>query len=92
MSKIHICKQHDLDEEGCRSVAENLLDQLVDHFGGYVEHEGDHYRYMHGTGIKARVIPAEGEITISVTMGLLTGALAPRLEKEINRVLDEQIG
>ncbi|MBT8115899.1 MAG: polyhydroxyalkanoic acid system family protein [Arenicella sp.] len=92
MRRINICKQHDLDEDDCRTVAEDLLDQLVDHFGGYVEPDGDHYCYIHGTGIKAKVLPGEGELTINVTMSLLTGALAPRLEQEIHRVLEEQIG
>lgn len=81
-----------MQADECREVAEDLLDQLVDHFGGSIQSEGENYWYRHSTGIKAKVIPADGEISIDVKMGLLTRAMAPQLEREINRVLDEKLG
>jgi len=92
MSQIKICKQHDLDEQQCRDVAEQLLDKLVAKFGGSLQAGGDEYYYKHSTGINAVVEPRHGELLVNVKMGLLTRAMAPQLEAEINRVLDEQIG
>ena len=92
MSNIHVCKHHDLDEGECRAVAEELLNKLVEKYGGSFTDEGDHYIYKHGTGINAFVQPYEGELSVRVKLGLMTRALGPRLEREINRVLDEHIG
>ena len=91
MSQIKICKQHQLDQQECRDVAEKLLDKLVAKFGGSVKAGGDEYHYKHSTGINAVVEPRDGELLVNVKMGLLTRAMAPQLEAEINRVLDEQI-
>ena len=92
MSHIKICKQHDLDQTACNDLAQQLLDKLVNKFGGSVKAgEGD-YRYKHSTGINAVIEPREGELLVNVKMGMLTRAMAPQLEAEINRVLDEQIG
>ena len=92
MRKLNISRQHDLDQSECQSVAEELLDKLVDRFGGSVSCVGDDYQYQHSTGIKATVEAREGQLNVNVKLGLITSALAPKLESEINRVLDEHIG
>lgn len=92
MSQIKICKQHQLDEHECRAVAEKLLDKLVTKFGGSVKAGGDDFHYKHSTGINALVEPRDGELLVNVKMGMLTRSMAPQLEAEINRVLDEKIG
>lgn len=92
MSKVHICRQHELDQDRCRDVAEQLLDKLINKFGGSISEEGEDYRYNHPTGIKAKVEPRAGEITIDVKLGMMTRSLAPKLDEAINRVLDEYIG
>ena len=91
MTKINICKQHDMDEAQCRKVAEQLMDQLIEKFGGSLKTRGEHYLYKHPSGIDATVQPRAGELQIDVKMGLLTRAMAPQLEAEIDRVLDEKI-
>ncbi len=92
MSQIKICKQHTLDQQECQVLAEELLDKLVAKFGGSVQAGSSDYKYKHSTGINALVEPRAGELLVNVKMGLLTRAMAPQLEAEINRVLDEQIG
>lgn len=92
MKNIKICRQHKLDSDECREVAEHLLDKLVDHFGGSVSCIGEDYQYRHPTGIKALVEARSEELNVNVKLGLMTAALAPKLEQEINRVLDEHIG
>lgn len=89
---LQICREHDLNHEECVNLAEELLDKLVGHFGGSVSCVGDDYQYTHPTGIKAMVVPGEQDLMVNVKLGLLTRSLAPRLEEEINRVLDEYIG
>ena len=92
MSQIKICKQHTLDQQECRVLAEELLGKLVAKFGGSVKSGSDDYRYRHSTGINAVVETRAGELLVHVKMSLLTRAMAPQLEAEIHRVLDEQIG
>lgn len=91
MSQFTICKTNSLEEDECRVVAEDLLDQLVEKFGGSYDADGSNFRYKHSTGINAKVEPAAGELNIKVKMGLMTRAMAPKLEKEINRVLDSKL-
>lgn len=92
MSNIQICRQHDLDKDECRAVAEDLLDQLVDRFGGSVSEQGDDYLFRHPAGVKAMVEARQGELNVNVKLGLMTRSLAPTLEDKINKVLDEQLG
>ena len=91
MAHVHINKQHDFDEEECKEVAEELLDMLVDRFGGRVRPDGNRYHYKHTTGISAMVETSHSDVTIKVKLGMMTRSLAPQLEREINRVLDEHM-
>lgn len=87
--KIEISRQHNMEQDECCEFAERLLDKMVDKFGGSVSSVGENYQYSHSTGIKAIVEPRAKEINVNVKLGLLTGALAPKLEGEINKVLDK---
>ena len=87
--KIQISRQHDMEHAECCEFAERLLDKMVDKFGGSVSSVGDDYQYNHSTGIKAIVEPRAKELNVNVKLGLLTSALAPKLEGEINKVLDK---
>ena len=60
MSNIKICKQHELDEQECRTVAEKLLGKLVSKFGGSFKDDSDGFHYTHSSGIKAVVEPRDG--------------------------------
>ena len=89
MSSIRVCRKHDLDAQQCGRVAEDLLNKLVQKMGGSYTPEGEHYVYKHSTGVKAKVEPKQGELNIDIKLGLMTRALAPKLEQEINRQLDK---
>jgi len=91
MSNLKIHREHDLSEEDCRSLAEELLGKLVGHFGGNYNQSGDEYLYKHTTGVKAKVQAKAGELSVDVKLGLMTRALAPQIEREMNRVLDEHL-
>jgi len=91
MSKIHICREHDLDENECQIMAEELLQKLVGKFGGSYKLSGSNFNYKHSAGVKAEVEPKDGELVVNVKLGMMTRALAPQLEKEMNKVLDEYL-
>lgn len=89
MSKVHVCRKHNLDDSECRTVAEQLLEKLVGEFGGSYKSEGSNYRYKHATGVNAKVTPKEGELLVDVKLGIMTRSFAPKLEGKINEVLDD---
>ena len=91
MSNVHVCRQHDLDEQECNALAENLLEKLVAKFGGSYSQKGANYKYRHTAGVDAIVEPKAGELVVKVKLGFMTRALAPQLEREMNKVLDEYL-
>lgn len=91
MSRISINRNHDLDEDQCWELAQDLMGQLVDHYGGSIKQEEDCLRYRHASGMKAKVLPQHGELAIDVSLNLLTRKFAPEIEKEINQVLDKYL-
>jgi len=91
MSNIHICREHDLDEQECQSLAEELLQKLVSKFGGSYQEKGSNFAYRHTAGVTADVEPKAGELVVNVKLNFMTRALAPQLESEMNRVLDEHL-
>ena len=91
MSDLKIRREHDLDEQQCRALAEDLLGQLVEKFGGSISEDGDCFRYKHATGMKASVEPREGELDINIKLNMMTRSFAPEIEKQVNKVLDKYI-
>lgn len=91
MSKLRVCRELDIDEQECQELAIELLEKLVSKFGGTYKQEGVNYRYRHTAGVNALVEPKAGELIVDVKLGMMTRALAPQLEKEMNRVLDHHL-
>ncbi|RBP49726.1 polyhydroxyalkanoic acid system family protein [Arenicella xantha] len=91
MSHVQVCREVDLNAQECSALAETLLDKLVDKFGGSYRPQGDNYRYRHTAGVDATVEPKQGTLLVNVKLGFMTRALAPQLEAEMNRVLDEYL-
>ncbi len=92
MSDLRVCRELDVDEQECQDIAVELLDKLVSKFGGKYKQDGSNYRYKHTAGVNALVEPKAGELSVDVKLGMMTRALAPQLEKEMNRVLDDHLG
>lgn len=91
MSDLRVCRELDVDEQECHELAIELLDKLVGKFGGKYKQDGANYRYKHTAGVKALVEPKAGELVVDVKLGMMTRSLAPQLEKEMNRVLDDHL-
>ena len=91
MSNVRVCREIDLDDQQCQDLAIELLEKLVSKFGGKYKQEGEHYRYKHTAGVNALVEAKAGKLNVDVKLGMMTRALAPQLEKEMNRVLDEHL-
>ena len=91
MSDLNVCRKLDLDQQECQNLAVELLDKLLSKFGGKYKQVGEDYRYKHTAGVNALVEAKAGELNVDVKLGMMTRALAPQLEKEMNRVLDEHL-
>lgn len=91
MSKIQVCRPHNLGEQECHDLAIELLDKLVDKFGGSYQPSGNDYAYKHSVGVKAIIEPKEDELLVNVKLGMMARAFAPQLESEMNTVLDKYI-
>jgi len=91
MSDLQVCRKLDIDEQECQDLAVELLDKLVSKFGGKYKQDGLNYRYKHTAGVNALVEPKAGELNVEVKLGMMTRALAPQLEQEMNRVLDDHL-
>jgi len=91
VSSVHICREHTLDKDECKVVAEKMLDKLVTKFGGKIKQDGEMIRYRHPTGINACVEPKEGELVVDVKLGLMTKSMAPKIDQAINKELDKQL-
>lgn len=91
MSDLQVCREVNADAQECQDLAVELLDKLVGKFGGKYKPEGANFRYKHSAGVNAIVMPKAGELSVDVKLGLMTRALAPQLEKEMNRVLDDYL-
>jgi len=91
MSNLRVCRELDVDEQECQDLAVELLEKLVSKFGGKYKQDGSNYRYKHTAGVNALVEPKAGELSVDVKLGMMTRALAPQLEKEMNRVLDDHL-
>jgi putative polyhydroxyalkanoate system protein len=91
MSNLRVCRELDVDQQECQKLAVELLEKLVSKFGGKYQQDGANYRYKHTAGVNALVEPKAGELIVDVKLGIMASALAPQLEKEMNRVLDHHL-
>jgi len=92
MFNLHISRNHHLDHDECHSLAEDLLAQLVEKYGGKFRAEGENLKYRHPvTGMSAIVQPSQETLDITVKLNMMTRSFGPQIEKEINRVLDKKI-
>lgn len=91
MSTIKLHREHELDQDESRELAEKLLNKLVDKYGGKYKEEGDNFHYKHTAGVKALVEPLEGEFLVDIKLGIMTRALGPKLEGDINKILDKYL-
>ena len=91
MSKLRVCRAHNLSEQECQGLAEKMLDKLVQKFGGSYKAAGDNYTYKHTTGVNAVVEPKADELVVNVKLGIMARAFAPQLEQEMNRMLDKYL-
>lgn len=72
-------------------MAEQLLNKLVDAYGGSFKAQGHNYAYKHTMGVNAMVEPKDGELVVNMKLGLLARPLASQLESEVNRMLDKYL-
>ena len=88
MSRITLHREHQLDKQESRALAEKLLTKLVDKYGGRYDEDDDSFRYKHPAGVNAIVEPKEGEFIVNIKLGIMTRALGPKIEADMDRILD----
>jgi len=91
MSKINFHREHQLDKHESRALAEELLNKLVDKYGGRYGEDGNSFRYNHPAGVNAIVEPNQGEFIINIKLGFMTRALGSRLQGDMDRIRDEYL-
>ncbi len=92
MSHIKISRSHNLGHGECEQLAEELLDRLVDHYGGAVKKDRNTFRYSHRSGMSAVVETGEDALDIAIRLTMMTRAFGPKIEQQLNRILDEHLG
>jgi putative polyhydroxyalkanoate system protein len=91
MSRIYLQRAHELDAKTLRKRAESLARQLRGEFGGNYRWEGNTVHYNYSGGIDARLTLQEDDILVDVKLGVLMLMVKKRLEKEIQRYLEEHL-
>lgn len=91
MSRIHIQREHALDKKTLRTRVERLAEQLRSHYGGEYHWEGDTVHYSYSRGIDARLTLQQDEVDVDVKLGLIMSMLKQRLQREIEKSLDQHL-
>ena len=89
--QLLINRAHELGLGECQDIAKELLDKMVERYGGTLCCRGEDYEYSHATGVDVVIQPRAGMINIDVQLGILARAFAPTIEQELNKVLDKYI-
>lgn len=88
---IKIERAHQLDEIESWNLAVDLLEKLVEKYGGEIEEYDESLSYKHPTGLRGEVVPVAGKISVELKLNLMTRAFAADIEQGINSVLDRYV-
>ena len=91
MSGFNLHKPYTMSEDEVREAAEGLAKQLEQQHRVHASWEGDSVVIIKGSGVDGRLTFHDGNIDVSVKLGLLASAFRGILRKEIQRYLDEHI-
>lgn len=90
MPQIDIRRAHAKGLEAAKAAVERIAAAIAKEYGLEHHWSGDELRFGRH-GVKGRIAVAEHAVHVHVELGLLLGALKPRIEREIERRLDEYI-
>jgi putative polyhydroxyalkanoate system protein len=91
MPSIDIRRRHHQDRQQARAHVDRLAARLREKFGVQTHWEADTLRLRH-TGIDGGITVDDAEVRVQARLGMLLGALKPRIEREIHEKLDAYFG
>lgn len=91
MSKIQIQKQHNLNDDELRSIAEEIGSKLVSKFGGGTSWDGDRLNYSLPGTADAFVEWDASTVSVNVKLGMMASMLKSVISKEIERELVKHV-
>ena len=91
MSTIKLQRPHTLSPQESKALAEKLLNKLVSKYGGDLTQNDQEFRYKHSLGVNALVEANESEFLINIKLGLMARALGPKVEGDMNTLLDKYL-
>ena len=91
MADIVLRRKHSIGKERCINLVEELGEQLKSQFGGSVSRDGDTFRFE-AKGARGALTASQDDVVIEITLGLLTRAFRPVIEREIDKACDRYLG
>ncbi len=91
MSDIYIKRDHNLDQEHIRDLAEQLASDIQARVGGSYRWEGDNRMHFKHVGVDGKIDYDESQISVEVVLGFLMKGLKGMLEREIHDHLDDHL-
>jgi putative polyhydroxyalkanoate system protein len=88
MSEIHIRRVHGMSHDKARKSAEKVARKLEDEFKLAWQWNGDTVHFER-TGVHGTLHVGNKEIRLNAKLGFMLGLVAPKIESEIHRHLDE---
>lgn len=90
MAGFQIRKSYSMDRAALRSAAEGLAKELERTHGVRARWQGDRVS-IRGAGVDGRLTLGDGELLVSVELGLLASPFKNVLRDEVQRYLDEHV-
>lgn len=91
MSKFVIQRNHQLNDDELREMAEEIGDQLVSKYGGATRWEGDRLHYSLKGKADAYVDWDDINVNVNVKLSLMMGMLKGVISSEVERQLDKRL-
>ncbi len=90
MAGFRLSKPYTMPKEEIRAAAEGLADSLSREHGVRSRWDGDKVK-IKGAGVDGEMSFHDGQIDVSVRLGLLTSMFEGTLRREVQRYLDEHV-
>ncbi|MCU0976312.1 MAG: polyhydroxyalkanoic acid system family protein [Steroidobacteraceae bacterium] len=91
MSRISIRRPHKLGHAELRSRVSHLAERLSEKYGADCTWDGDVVHIDH-SNVTGTVTVSKSEIVIDAKLGFFLGMFSHRVEEEITKILDEELG
>lgn len=91
MKTIRVCREHNLSQQECQQLAEQITDKLIARIGGQKTIAGNVIHYQHASGSKGTLTSTANQLEIVVQLGLLARSFAGTIEKEIQQSCDKYL-